>query len=41
MEKDVLEIKILPMQKSDVDSVAVIEEQAYGEHHWSKSSFYG
>lgn len=41
MEKDVLEIKILPMEKNQVDDVALIEEQAYGDHHWSKSSFYG
>lgn len=41
MEKDILEIKILPMEKSQVDEVAIIEEQAYGDHHWSKSSFYG
>ena len=34
-----MEIKILPMQKSDVDSVIKIEEKAYGEHHWSKESF--
>ncbi|HNW26321.1 MAG TPA: ribosomal protein S18-alanine N-acetyltransferase [Candidatus Gastranaerophilaceae bacterium] len=36
-----LKIKILPMQKSDVEEVMKIEEQAYGEHHWSKDSFYG
>ena len=36
-----LAIKIRPMQKSDVDSVMAIEEQAYGEHHWSRDSFYG
>lgn len=41
MEKKVLEINILPMQKSEVDEVLKIEEQAYGEHHWSKDSFYG
>ena len=29
------------MQKADVDSVMLIEEKAYGEHHWSKDSFYG
>lgn len=33
-------IKILPMQKSDVEEVMKIEQQAYGEHHWSKDSFY-
>lgn len=41
MENNVLEIKILPMQKSEVDEVSKIEEYAYGEHHWSKDSFYG
>lgn len=29
------------MQKSQIDEVLKIEEQAYGEHHWSKDSFYG
>ncbi len=38
---DALEIKIQPMQKSEIDEVLKIEEQAYGEHHWSKDSFYG
>lgn len=36
-----MEIKIQPMHKSQVDEVLKIEEQAYGEHHWSKDSFYG
>lgn len=36
-----MEIKIQPMQKSQIDDVLKIEEQAYGEHHWSKDSFYG
>jgi len=36
-----IEIKIQPMQKKDVDDVLKIEEQAYGDHHWSKDSFYG
>lgn len=34
-----MEIKILPMKKSDVDNVISIEASAYGEHHWSKESF--
>lgn len=34
-------IKIKPMQKDDLDEVLKIEESAYGEHHWSKDSFYG
>lgn len=36
-----MKIKILPMERSQVDEVLKIEEQAYGEHHWSKDSFYG
>ncbi len=39
--EEVIEIKIQPMQRSEVDEVLKIEEQAYGEHHWSKDSFYG
>lgn len=34
-------LRIAPMQRADVDSVLEIEERAYGEHHWSKDSFYG
>lgn len=36
-----MKIKIQPMQKIEVDDVLKIEEQAYGDHHWSKDSFYG
>lgn len=36
-----MKLKIQPMQKSDVDEVLKIEEMAYGDHHWSKDSFYG
>jgi ribosomal-protein-alanine N-acetyltransferase len=28
------------MTKDDIDDVVAIEKEAYGEHHWSKSSFY-
>ena len=28
------------MTNDDIDDVVAIEEEAYGEHHWSKSSFY-
>ncbi len=28
------------MQREDVDVVHEIEQDAFGEHHWSKSSFY-
>ena len=31
---------IKPLSKEDVDSVSEIEAEAYGEHHWSKDSFY-
>lgn len=41
MENTISKIKIMPMQKSQVDEVLKIEEMAYGEHHWSKDSFYG
>lgn len=33
-------IKILPMQPKDLDDVLRVEEGAYGDHHWSKESFY-
>lgn len=41
MKNTIIQIKILPMQKNEIDDVLKIEEQAYGEHHWSKDSFYG
>jgi ribosomal-protein-alanine N-acetyltransferase len=28
------------LEKSDIDSVYAIEENAYGNHHWSKDAFY-
>ena len=39
--EETLEIKIQPMQREEVEDVLKIEEQAYGDHHWSKNSFYG
>ena len=33
-------VKIRPMQKTDLDEVIAVEAKAYGEHHWSKESFY-
>lgn len=36
----ILRVKIKPMQRDDVDSVVALEAMAYGEHHWSKESFY-
>lgn len=38
MEK--FSVKILPMTKDDIDGILKIEEASYGEHHWSKDSFY-
>jgi len=39
MNKESLKIKIVPMEKTDIDDVLSIESAAYGEHHWSKDSF--
>lgn len=38
---NIVKLKIKPMQKSEIDDVLKIEEQAYGEHHWSRDSFFG
>lgn len=37
---DISQIFITKMTNDDIDDVVAIEEEAYGEHHWSKSSFY-
>lgn len=34
------EISISKMTKDDVEDVVNIESEAYGKHHWAKSSFY-
>lgn len=34
------ELTISQMISSDIDSIVEIEAEAYGQHHWSKSSFY-
>ena len=34
------EIYIDKMTKDDIEGVVEIEEEAYGKHHWAKSSFY-
>ena len=34
------EVTISPMSKEDVEDVVQIEAEAYGKHHWAKSSFY-
>ncbi len=35
-----IEIYISKMSLGDIEDVVAIEAEAYGEHHWSKSSFY-
>jgi ribosomal-protein-alanine N-acetyltransferase len=34
------QIFITDMTEEDIDDVVQIESEAYGEHHWAKSSFY-
>ncbi len=34
------QIYITDMKVEDIDDVVQIESEAYGEHHWAKSSFY-
>jgi len=38
--KKINEIIIDKMKKDDIEGVVLIEEEAYGKHHWAKSSFY-
>ena len=33
------QIYITDMKEEDIDDVVQIESEAYGEHHWAKSSF--
>lgn len=33
-------IKIEPMTRENLDDIIRVEEKAYGEHHWSKESFF-
>ena len=35
-----LTIHIKPMTQNDIDGILEIEKMSYGEHHWSKDSFY-
>lgn len=35
-----MNVTIRRMEKSDVDDVVKLEALSYGEHHWSKESFY-
>ena len=37
---DTSQILITKMTTEDIENVVEIEKEAYGEHHWSKSSFY-
>ena len=37
---NLLKIQISEMTKDDIENVIQIEEEAYGKHHWAKSSFY-
>ena len=37
---NISEIFISKMTSDDIENVIAIEAEAYGEHHWSKSSFY-
>ena len=37
---DVFQIFITKMTDEDIEDVVKIEAEAYGKHHWSKSSFY-
>ena len=40
MQKELLTVKIEKMKPADIDSIIAIESEAYGEHHWSRESFY-
>ena len=35
-----MKVDIKKMEASDIDAIFEIEKSAYGEHHWSKESFY-
>ena len=37
---NLFQIHISKMSAEDIENVVQIEAEAYGEHHWSKSSFY-
>ena len=37
---NIMQIFISKMTAEDIENVVQIEAEAYGEHHWSKSSFY-
>ncbi len=37
---DLFPITIKPMTQADIENVIAIEAASYGEHHWSKESFF-
>ena len=39
MQTNIETVTIRNMEQQDVDGIINIEQQAYGDHHWSKSSF--
>ncbi len=40
MNSDIFTVRIDKMKQTDIDSIIIIEEKSYGEHHWSKESFF-
>lgn len=40
MQQELFTVKIERMQASDIDKIIEIEAEAYGEHHWSRESFF-
>lgn len=40
MSRDIFTVRIEKMKQSDIEAVIAIEAKAYGEHHWSKESFF-
>lgn len=40
MGSDNFTVKIEKMKQADIEAVIAIEAKAYGEHHWSKESFF-
>lgn len=40
MQENLFSIKIERMKAADIERVIEIEAEAYGEHHWSKESFF-
>ncbi len=40
MDEEKFKITIKPMKQLDIDAVVEIEKESYGNHHWSKESFF-